>query len=79
MMVFKEGDKIIMKNSCTGSIKGKKYTLGFFNGSLRVINKKGRDGEPDSYGCSCREYWGYIVTTNELNKQIIENYARKTN
>lgn len=76
MTQFKEGQTIIMKEDCSGAIKGKKYILRY-GSKLKDFkcNLYAWDKETDGCGCSCQEKWQLAEKTLydlEVGDEVID-------
>lgn len=65
MEKFEEGDKVRMRQSCSGAYIGEIYTLRHNENGLVTTNEKGH------YLCSCPEYWEIVEKKQTKNGNFI--------
>lgn len=68
-MKFNVGDKVRIKNSCSGAIAGNVYELQWGSTGGKFKNELwARDKEVRNCGCSCQYNWELVTNKNNMTK-----------
>lgn len=67
-MSFKEGDKVIINQACSGTRVGEIYTVDSYQ---ELIPSGGQEG-----GCSCPAYWELVTENNNKQSTSMNKFYR---